>query len=206
MWDNNAGRDWKTDVYASVSQATYCEGESPYWEITYLGPLSKPVLHYGVNGWTSPQDVPMLVNGTIERNTGVKSWWVHIPAKAEDSLEWCFTDGQGKWDNNEGRDWRAIRSRIRADLWPSMQSGILYYPDLFGKPVHAFCNGLYAGQSQLVLRHSGAYLYADFHDLMSGDWVFVLDETVNGVRYYTELRTRLDQNRVNLTLPVILEK
>lgn len=100
----------------------------------------------------------------------------------------------------------AIRSSIRADLWPAAQSGIVYYSDLLGKPVYAFRDGLYAGQGQLVLRHSGAYLYADFCDLVSGDWVFVLDETINGVRYYAELRTRLDRNRVNLTLPILLEK
>jgi len=204
-WDNNNSQDWQTDVYASVSVASYSGGESPSWRLTYLGTLAKPLVHVGRDGWKSIQTLPMYVNGTIERNTGIKEYWLDIPAGNEEQLDWCFTDGNGNWDNNNGRNWRAIKSYLRADLWPSAQSGYLYYPDLIGKPVHAFFNGRYVTQAPLTLRHSGGYFYADFQALQSGDWIFVLDETVNGVRYYAELRTRLDKTGLNLTLPIIIK-
>lgn len=74
-------------------------------EIVYTPDIANPLhnaleifLHWGRNGWQQVQDTPMA-----KLSSG---WQVTIPSEKEfQSIEFVFTDGQGKWDNNNGLNW-----------------------------------------------------------------------------------------------------
>jgi len=204
-WDNNAGKDWNTDVFSAISDAQFYSDPTPHWRVTYIGRLISPMVHYGVKGWQGVKDLGMYKDGTIERNSGVTAYFLDIPSGPEDRLDWCFRDAMGNWDNNNGRDWRGLKAQVSAELWPNTTQGMLYYPDLIGKPVHSWLNGVYLGSTALILTHSGAYFSAMFYTLKAGDWQFVLDETVSGVRYYSEVKTRVDRVGLNISLPVVIK-
>ena len=58
------------------------------------------LLHRGYDGWQSVTDVPM------SRAAPDSAWRVTFPLPAAVAqLDFVFTDGAGRWDNNDGRDW-----------------------------------------------------------------------------------------------------
>ncbi len=74
-------------------------------QVTYtpagqLASSEKMFLHYGVNGWQNVKDIPMTKTGT--------AWQADATVDAGTrSIEFVFTDGQDRWDNNDGLNWEA---------------------------------------------------------------------------------------------------
>ncbi len=69
--------------------------------ISYQGPLaSSPelYLHHGFDGWINPKSLQMS-------KTSDASFEVSLYASGRRELEFCFHDGAGKWDNNQGLNW-----------------------------------------------------------------------------------------------------
>lgn len=70
--------------------------------ILYKGRLAgsgKLMLHWGLNGWSSPTDTAMT-----RRSDGLWSATIHLPAGVN-ALDFAVTDGFA-WDNNGQRDWK----------------------------------------------------------------------------------------------------
>lgn len=72
-----------------------------------LNGASQISIHWGYDGWISSgiQTTPMF-------SIGGNKWEVvlTVPSDAKNTMEFVFTDGNGKWDNNDGKDWSAALS------------------------------------------------------------------------------------------------
>ncbi|NLI14522.1 carbohydrate-binding protein [Pelotomaculum propionicicum] len=73
--------------------------------VFYNGPLAQSAggqvyLHCGsgdTNNWSSVSDFPME-----HRSNG---WELSVGLKTGNSLNFCFRDSHGNWDNNNGANW-----------------------------------------------------------------------------------------------------
>jgi len=73
-------------------------------ELTYNGILKESGadncwIHYGFDGWKSPETKKMvkLPDGSFRTS---------ISAEGSSEINYCFKDSAGHWDNNNGLDWR----------------------------------------------------------------------------------------------------
>ncbi|SNY62884.1 amidohydrolase family protein [Paractinoplanes atraurantiacus] len=67
--------------------------------IRYTGPLSFPVLHYGYDGWSAPQDLPM------QRDDA--GWVAAIPTAGRHVVDCVVRSARSQeCDNNDGADYR----------------------------------------------------------------------------------------------------
>lgn len=74
-------------------------------------------LHYGINGWNQPTNIPMV-------RTEDQQWLLKLrvpPGTLE--LDFAFTDGV-RWDNNGGQDWR-----LPVRLFSTRKQGQLVVPE-----------------------------------------------------------------------------
>ncbi len=80
-------------------------GDGKKVSVLYNGPLAQSTggqvyLHCGsgdADNWRSVSDFPME-----HRNEG---WELSVGLKNGNSLNFCFRDSQGNWDNNSGANW-----------------------------------------------------------------------------------------------------
>ncbi len=100
-WDNNMGQDYHSSIRPLVNAQV-----SSHWNgrkqisIYYAGGSLNPVkAHYGIDGWQEVNTTDMTYNYAGQ--------WNAIVNVNEDSdiLNAVFTDGNGKWDNNFGKNW-----------------------------------------------------------------------------------------------------
>lgn len=56
----------------------------------------------GPGDWSNVRDIPM------EHQPDSNEWVALLEAGDGGTLEFCFHDGVGNWDNNDGRNWSAI--------------------------------------------------------------------------------------------------
>lgn len=108
-----------------------------------LPDTTNPVyIHIGYNGWTNiiSPDPAMVFDSSV----GYWRYVFNIPSVAT-SIEFCFNNGLGLWDNNNGRDWRVpvsggifrmdgildttaqlITTSTGVSIWADYKNNILY--------------------------------------------------------------------------------
>ena len=127
IWDNNDGANWKVLVsncgdlpaQASLSPSTP-QGCVPV-KISYKingGPLLNDTtqvwVHLGRNGWQNTQDIA-LTNEVGDTWSG----WSAIPDDTWE-LNYVFLNDVGVWDNNNGKNWRALVSSCVSSEQPHL--------------------------------------------------------------------------------------
>lgn len=59
----------------------------------------KVYLHYGYDGWQSPETVPM-------RRDSFGNFTTEIKVNGNSEMNFCFKDNANNWDNNNGANWK----------------------------------------------------------------------------------------------------
>jgi glycosidase len=114
-WDSNNGSDYKITVTAgsgggggggvtptvvTSAPASVVAGQNV--TVTYDGVLNTEAqvnMHWGINSWKEVKSSPMSKNGAKWEVT------VSVPAAATE-MNMAFNNGTGKWDNNNGSDFK----------------------------------------------------------------------------------------------------
>ncbi|NNM68021.1 MAG: hypothetical protein HKM06_08435 [Spirochaetales bacterium] len=104
VWDNNGGQNYVDPVSASAAGAV--DNADGSRTVSYAGALSPAYLHWGVNGWTNVQNTPMTLSATPVLPSGLNLYTVTLTGLTSgEPLNYCFTNLNGVWDNNNQQNW-----------------------------------------------------------------------------------------------------
>lgn len=104
-WDNNNNNNWTLNTWSSVPKVQVtpapeaCKQISVYYNGSLASSASNITLHWGCNGFTSPQDINMVkqADGRWLANITLPSGCYNV--------NMAFKDQSGTWDNNNSNNY-----------------------------------------------------------------------------------------------------
>ena len=137
--------------------------------IYYDGPINNPNIHYKKDDgeWTAVPGVKMQASDTVSHK-----WMIKIDMQDAECVTFCFNDGKGNWDSNNGQNYHIAKGKYAVSNGRvqaiSTNKAVIYYNNSWQKAnIHySIGNGEWTTAPGVAMKNSDKPGYR---------WMYILD-------------------------------